>query len=594
VSKLRHYNRPTRRGDSLSRQAIYLVVFVLLSLFSAFGRKKPIQRKSGPAVVQVTTHLVQVNVIVKDDHGHPVPGLAQKDFTIFDDGQPQEISNFAVEQTLPPVSIPPVPPDIFTNIPDRQSGGSPAVTLILLDGLNTRWADQARARQQIIKFLKQLQPADRVGLYTLGTRLVMLHDFTSDSESLVKALNSYGGRKGNEVIDSEADNAENPPQWVDSIQDLQGLAGETSSAAVSRGIQQMLADSVAAEANYYMNQRVAMTVNALVEMADHLRGVPGRKNLIWLSSAFPLLQGMDQFEQTGDFSRGGTYGEEIKRAAEALNDVNLAIYPVDARGLMVDPNFEVNSRIPSMAAYRRAQRPRLLRHLADNFPTMDEIARRTGGRAFYNTNDIQGAIRSVIDDSKLTYLLAYYPTNTVWNGQFHKIKVKVDRPGLHLQYRDGYAAVAEPPAASPSGEKRLESAVFSPMDATGVAFAVKAVPEKSTPAARQLTFQYWINPHDITLVPDGNRQAARVTVVVEEFGPHGEALKGFSRNFDFDLDPAREEQFLGAGLRFNQMLDVSPGAERIRVVVRDDPTERVGSVNIPLDRVPSQQQPARQ
>jgi hypothetical protein len=68
----------------LSRQAIYLVVFVLLSLFSAFGRKKPIQRKSGPAVVQVTTHLVQVNVIVKDDHGHPVPGLAQKDFTIFD------------------------------------------------------------------------------------------------------------------------------------------------------------------------------------------------------------------------------------------------------------------------------------------------------------------------------------------------------------------------------------------------------------------------------------------------------------------------------------------------------------------------------
>ncbi len=575
------------------QKAICLALLVVLPTFCAPGQSEAGQSPKAPDILHVTTHMVQVNVIVKDDHGHSVPGLSQSDFTIFDDGKPQEISSFAVEQTRPPVSIPPVPPDIFTNIPDRQSGGSPAVTVILFDGLNTRWEDQARVRVQILKFLKQLQPADRVGLYTLDTRLVMLHDFTSDSESLVKALNSYSGRSGNEVKDSEADNAENPPQWVDSVQDLQGMSGALSSAAVSNGIAQWLANAVAAEANYYMNQRVAMTVNALVAIADHLQGVPGRKNLVWVSSGFPLLEGMDQFEQTGDFSRGNTYGEEIKRAAEALNDVNLAIYPVDARGLMVDPSFEVNSRPPSMAAYRRMQRLKLPQHLADNFPTMDEIAKRTGGRAFYNTNDIQGAIRQVIDDSQLTYLLSYYPTNTVWNGQFHKIKVKVDRPGLHLQYRDGYAAVAEPPAASPSGEKRLESAVFSPLDATGVAFAVKTVPEKSASSSRQLTVQYWINPRDVTLVPNGNKWAGRVTVVLEEFGPRGEALKGLSRNFDFDLDPAREKQFLEAGLRFTQMLEVAPGAERVRVVVRDDPTENLGSVNIPLDRVLPQSQPAR-
>src|SRR5579884_3434560 len=551
------------------QKAICLALLVVLPTFCAPGQSEAGQSPKAPDILHVTTHMVQVNVIVKDDHGHPVPGLSQSDFTIFDDGKPQEISSFAVEQTRPPV------------------------TVILFDGLNTRWEDQARVRVQILKFLKQLQPADRVGLYTLDTRLVMLHDFTSDSESLVKALNSYSGRSGNEVKDSEADNAENPPQWVDSVQDLQGMSGALSSAAVSNGIAQWLANAVAAKANYYMNQRVAMTVNALVAIADHLRGVPGRKNLVWVSSGFPLLEGMDQFEQTGDFSRGNTYGEEIKRAAEALNDVNLAIYPVDARGLMVDPSFEVNSRPPSMAAYRRMQRLKLPQHLADNFPTMDEIAKRTGGRAFYNTNDIQGAIRQVIDDSQLTYLLSYYPTNTVWNGQFHKIKVKVDRPGLHLQYRDGYAAVAEPPAASPSGEKRLESAVFSPLDATGVAFAVKTVPEKSASSSRQLTVQYWINPRDITLVPNGNKWSGRVTVVLEEFGPRGEALKGLSRNFDFDLDPAREKQFLEAGLRFTQMLDVAPGAERVRVVVCDDPTENLGSVNIPLDRVLPQLQPAR-
>lgn len=337
-----------------------------------------------------------------------------------------------------------------------------------------------------------------------------------------------------------------------------------------------------------------MTVDALVAIAEHLRGVPGRKNLIWVSSVFPLLRGMDRLMQGGDFSTGSVYQTEISRAAEALNDANLAIYPVDARGLMGDPNFSVQRRRVTSASFRRMQRPNLPTHLGDNFPTMDEFARRTGGRAFYNTNDIQGAIRQVIDGSRLTYLLAYYPTNTVWNGKFHKIKVKVDRPGVRLQYRDGYAALPEPPPTARTAVQKLDAAVLSPLDATGVSLVVRATPAKSAGAARKLVLQYWIDPRNITLSPDGGKWAVRVTLVLEQFDSRGKTLKGVSHNFDFDLDKDARKMFLAGGLRYTEALAIVPHAERLRFVVRDDPTERMGSLSLPLGRLISPDPGARQ
>jgi VWFA-related protein len=564
------------------RRVTWLFLIVLLPVLSAMGRKQPRQPRQEPGVVQVTTHLVQVNVIVKDSHGQLVPGLTRDDFTLTDDGKPQKISAFLVEQSHTPAAIPPVPPDFFTNITERQAGGSPAVTIILLDGLNTRWEDQARSTEQVIKFLRHIHSGDRIGLYTLGTRLVMLHDFTSDSGALLQALSHHRGRAGNEVESSQADNTNNPPQWVDS-------AGDLSSA-----IQEWLSEATNLEARYFMDQRVKMTVDALVAIAEHLRGVPGRKNLIWVSSVFPLLRGVDRLMQEGDFSTGSEYAAEVSRAAEALNDVNLAIYPVDARGLMVDPNFTVQARPPSYAAYRRMQRLRLPAHLADNFPTMDEFARRTGGRAFYNTNDIQGAIRQVIDGSRLTYLMAYYPTNTEWNGKFHKIKVNVDRPGVRLQYRDGSSALPEPPAAPRTAAQKLDAAVLSPLDATSMSLVVKATPGKAAGASRDLILQYWIDPRNITLSPEGRKWAVRVTLVLEQFDPRGKALKGVSHNFDFDLDDAARKKFLASGLRYNEALAIVPNAERLRFVVRDNPSERMGSVSMPLGRIMSPHPTARQ
>jgi VWFA-related protein len=567
------------------RKSILLLLFALIPIsIVAAGRQSGSVGKSR-GVIQVTTHLVQVNVIVKDRHGQLVPGLDQDDFTIFDDGKPQKISGFLVEQTHKPAALPPVPPDYFTNIPERMAGGSPAVTVVLLDGLNTSWADQAEARQHVIRFLRQIQPDDRVGLYTLGTRLVMLHDFTSDSTALVRSLSLYGSRLGNEAKASKADSSNNPqntPEWVDAVNDL---SSGLSSPAMISAIQEWLSDSTSAEARYFMNQRVAMTVKALEEIAEHLQGVPGRKNLIWVSSTFPLLKSMDDLERSVTSWGSVSYEREVMRAAQAVNDVNLAIYPVDARGLMTDPNFTVSGRPVTSGRFRQMQRPKMWTHPNDNFATMDEFAHRTGGQAFYNTNDIEGSIRQVIDDSRLSYLFSFYPSQTEWDGKFHKIKVKVDKPGLKLQYRDGYSAIPEPPPAQHEVRQALDAAVLSPLDATGVDVVVKATPVKSAGTAQNLTLQYWVDARTITLVPDGKKLGVRLTMVVEQLGPRGEALKGVSHGIDFDLDSANRDKFLASGVRFSEPIAIVPNAERLRFVVRDDPSDRMGSLSVPLDRI---------
>ena len=553
-------------------QVIYRTLALLLTIPAA-ARKHPTDPAPRQKVLHVSTQLVQVNVIVDDKHGQPISGLTRGDFKILDEGEPQPIRIFRVEQSTAQTAPNPLPPGIFSNSIERQTGGSPAVTVILLDGLNTSWADQASARRGVLKFLQQIHPTDRVALYALGTQLRVLHDFTSDSTPLVEALRHFRGHNGNELASSLADDADNPPQWS---QDVGQSIGENAP-VVATSLQAWLIETNNLEAEYEMNQRIEMTMSALTAIAQHLQGVPGRKNLVWVSGAFPLLRGFDLLMQNGDFSTGSTYGAEISRAAQALNDVNLAIYPVDARGLMPDPSFNpAQKKIPN----------HLPVHLDDNFSTMDQFAQRTGGRAFYNSNDIQGSIRTVLEDSRLTYLLGYYPNHGKWDGEYRKIKVTVDRPDLRLQYRNGYSAVPEEPPAPSIAQKALDAAVLSPLDATALACVVKPVALETPPGQPpSVEMQYWIDPANITLAPDGNQWQVHITMVVEEVGPKGESLKGVSHQLNFNLNSANRKDFLVSGLRYNEPLPIVPHAERIRVVVRDDPSGDLGSLSIPVDRV---------
>src|SRR5260370_6746564 len=332
----------------------------------------PKDAASASPVLKVTTHLVQVNVVVHGKKNEAVDDLKKEDFKVYDNGQLQQIATFSLESAkLAEEKLqkaPALPQNNFTNRVELRPKSANNVTVMLLDGLNTKFEDQAYAKQQLIKMLGKSQPEDRVDVYTLGRELKILHDFTSDASSILRVLGKHKGRINNEVADS---NPEEPNTGDDNLDQFM------------READQKIAD-------YQTINRVLTTLTALEAIANHVSRIPGRKNLIWISGGFPMHMGLDEFT-VSDTQEKRTFSQEMERAARALNTANLAVYPVDARGLMVDPGFNATGRGNSNPRRPPQVGPnsKAMRSIQNSQQTMDDLAERTGGQAYYKSNDLE-------------------------------------------------------------------------------------------------------------------------------------------------------------------------------------------------------------
>lgn len=556
-------------------------------------------------MLHVTTHMVQVNVIVLGRHGRPVSGLTRKDFEVFDNGKPQAISVFRQVVSRPPtVSPKPLPVDTFSNLQERSGAVAPSVTVILLDALNTPAMDQAYARDQVITFLKHLKPNDRVAIYVLGSQLMILHDFTSNIAPLLKAVHDYPGqiitqlhamvKMPKAVIGGGVSEHGSGGSVASAVGPGANIAAELGSAVGSPGANSVGAQVAAANAamrhqrqverEAYTAERVKITSDALIAIANHMAGLPGRKNLVWISDGFPMLGGLDRglHANRPDNSAGeqGSHNAWVARTVQALNNVNLAIYPVEASGLTAASSVELTQENVATGHF----------NLVNNgVSAMRALARHTGGRAIYDTNDIAGSIGRVVNNSKVTYILAYYPNNVKWNGEYRKIKVRVDRPGVRLQYRHGYAALSEKERSAATGNAALDAAVASPLDATGVGFTVRMFPDGDQESATRGPFfiHFLVDMHDVTFTQRKGHWHGKLTLVTDELGPQGQTLQTVSLAVNLRLRPATYQRFLDKGLGFRERVPfpIMPDASRLRIVIRDDSTGAIGSLSVPLDRV---------
>src|SRR3989441_8690542 len=270
-----------------------LVCFCFLYLGLPLEPQSASQKGNGPngpngddqAVLRVSTRLVEVSVVVENRKGEPVRDLGRDDFTVLDDGRQQQISVFSVESEQRPSSpLRPLPPNTFSNRLEYHPGTPTSVTVILLDGLNTHFDDQVYARAQVVKFLKQIRPGDHVALYTLGSNLLLLHDFTSDAQSLVAALGRYTVRESGEVQASEPPK---PPISITLITPNTGDApqGSAPSVPIEVGLEQYMRETAQRSADFYSMDRALRTLNALEAIAHRLSYIPGRKNLVWVASS---------------------------------------------------------------------------------------------------------------------------------------------------------------------------------------------------------------------------------------------------------------------------------------------------------------------
>jgi VWFA-related protein len=554
--------------------AILLTISLGIFLYSvdatAANAQQSAPATTNPADAQgrlrVTTRLVQVNVVVTDKHGNPIPRLTKNDFELLDNKKRQEIRIFADESgSAATTNRASLPADTYSNRIDPQEYREGA-TVILLDTLNTDFADQALARKQLLKFLEALQPQDHVALYWLGNSgLRVLHDFTSDSSALREAAVHFNGESGQRLANSEV-----PDTALDTSREL------PSHAYFRAAFGQRAA-------NASTHDRVRLTVVALMTIANHIGPLAGRKNLVWISGSFPISMGYNNFDLDWLNDTSVKFEGDIVRSAQALTDANVAIYPVDARGLLGSDVGSASNNSGNegqgSSSPLEADSPGSTRTAAANIDTMRLMADRTGGKAFYGTNNISGAIRRAMDDARVTYTLGYYPEHVNWNGSFHNIKVSVKISGAEVRARTGYFALPEPAAAPlKSVQAVVSQTAISQLEGTGIGIRVQVQADGPQALVTDLRFDL----REIGMEQKNGHWAGTLRVVFLQLNDKQEIVQANDKTFHLDVAPAMYDRLLKDGMVDTRRLQMVPDATQLSIVVRDGSNGNVGSISIPV------------
>ena len=184
---------------------------------------------------------------------------------------------------------------------------------------------------------------------------------------------------------------------------------------------------------------------------------------------------------------GESFENEVARAIRALNEADVAVYPVNARGVTVASAYEADRS----SLGKRSKPPKAVNGPDFDYETLESLAEETGGRAFQHINDLDSAIQEAASDARVSYSLAFAPAEGSLDGSYHRLEVTVERPGVKLRYRPGYVA-ARARAVAPS----LAEAVASPVALAGIGFTVHLDPVEGGYQA-SLT----LDPRNITLQP---------------------------------------------------------------------------------------------
>ena len=329
--------------------------------------------------------------------------------------------------------------------------------------------------------------------------------------------------------------------------------------------------------DFAITDRVAVTRAALESIALHLANVPGRKNLVWISAAFPIL--VIRPGEVLDYSR------DVDRAARMLNDANIAVYPVDARGLAGAANASglgiaeesSSNSCPPRTRCRIIAPPDPVKAPDSGLDTMNTLAALTGGLAFYHDNGIEASIRRAVEDAEVSYMLGFYPPDDAFDDRFHKLTVKVDRKDVEVRFRSGYLASK---SASPSAPPRpaLTQLLDDSLDATAIGIRASAVPDASQPD--HYLVHATIDLHDLELARENGRATGALDVSL--FPDDAKSVRTITRKID--LSEAQLAAALEAGVVVENSVSVGPKTQEIRVVAQDHSTGAAGSVRVPVRR----------
>jgi len=540
---------------------------------------------------------VAVDVVPTTGDGKPVLDLGKQDFQVFEDGKPQSI-DLLEEHTAPdvPASVAPLvlPPNVYSNQPVAPH--SDAVTILLLDSLNTPEADQAFVHKQLEDFVKTIQPGIRIAVFTLNTRLRLLQGFTADSGLLKAALESNAAAPGAASMSHTREDDLRDKEEVAIIAEMTGNAdAHLEAAAKAHG--RTLADQTSTQSG----ERSTLTLAALQELARATAAVPARKNLIWFAGSFPVTifpNGPDR--QT--LANGKEIGDGVRQTAALLTQSRVALYPVSAQGIVVDNTTNADSAGQPLGNDFEKNPSQDAPANSANTGAMEQLARDTGGKAFYTSNNLSQSISDAIHNGSHYYTLVYTPPSTQADGKFHRIEIKLaESKGskANLSYRRGY--YADTAAAT---DAKAPTDPLPPLLARGLpastqilyqARIVPLAPQPDAGAARAggngkltgPTIRYKvdlaIDPRTVslTLAPDLTHNG-KIEVALVAYDKNGKPVNWTGQTLGLVLNPASYSQVQKVGIPIHLQLDLPQANLSVSTGVYDLTAHRAGTLEIPL------------
>jgi VWFA-related protein len=504
------------------------------------------------------SRIVVVDVVVTK-HREPVTGLTQSDFQVLEDGKRQQIQFF--EAHIPSSSTPrepALPEHQYSNISDETPS---SINIVLFDLLNTPFVDQPYAREQMVQFLKTLPPGRQVALFELGSTLRMLAGFRATSDELLAAARKVVPHRS-ALLDTQDSREE--------AQDQLGLARDGS---MNQEFFDRMADFLAETTAARDQDRAKITLQALQDISRAVSGFRGRKNVIWLSEEFPVYFG-PQMNASDPSASARNYFEVMHDTAGLLSSAQISIYPIDVRGLI--------SGLTTASSGGGDRGNTRIRPIEDLHLEMDNLARETGGRAYYDTNDLKLAMQRSIENGSHYYTIAYVPQRQNWDSRYHHIKIQLARSGLDTEYRKGYFANKQTDRPTDQASADLISAL-QPATPQSTMLALKArvsLPDSDHPKVR---IDCVVDGSALAFTPgDGNRETAKLQFETVAWSPDLKVKANASHIVELSLPQEKYEQVIHNGLAAHQELHLAPGIYNIRVGVLDDGNKKIGTLDIPL------------
>lgn len=562
------------------KKIITSLVFVFLCALTNFSQTATPTPKAADNddIVKISTTLIQIDVTVTDKNGSVVKDLKPEDFEIYENGKKQEITNFsfvsvdsATKQTVVKskeknkfsVPLPPVP------VKPEQIRRTIA---LVVDDLGLSFESVYQVRRALKKFVdEQMQPNDLVAVIRTGSGMGALQQFTSDKRQLYAAIeNVKWNAQGRAGISAFAPLEATP----------QELAKSTGNTNVS---DEDLADEQKRIKDFDSFREDIFsvgTLGAINFIVKGLRELPGRKSIMLFSDGFTICS-------TGSSDGCSRILDSVKKLTDLSNRAAVAIYSFDARGLQTtgltaaDNTSGVSAeRVSGINSSRSAE-------LFDKQEGLAYLAKETGGRTFFNSNDMNKGLDKALEDQKGYYLVGYQPDAETFDPKtrrFNKLQIKVIRKDTNVRYRSGFFGVSDEQIKKPvaqTASQQLANALGSPFGVNDIALRLNTLYGNDAKQGNFVSSFLHVNAKDLKFTDeaDGSKKVV-FDVLAVSFGVNGTQEGQISKTYTLNAKGETYRKLLDEGFVYYFTLPVKKaGAYQYRVAIRDAQTQKLGSAN---------------